>query len=83
MAQMTPQVLEVLDKALALSEEERGLVIARLNQSLGEEPAEEEVEEAWATEIQQRVDDVRSGRVKTIPSEEVFRELEEEFPDVK
>jgi putative addiction module component (TIGR02574 family) len=82
MAQMTPQVLEVLDKALALSVKERGLVINRLVESLDDEPVEEGVEEAWASEIQRRVDDVRSGRVKTIPSKQVFRELEEEFPDV-
>jgi putative addiction module component (TIGR02574 family) len=53
-----------------------------LVESLDDEPAEEGVEEAWAAEIQRRVDDVRSGRVKTIPSEQVFRELEEEIPDV-
>lgn len=83
MAQMTPQVLEVLDKALALSVKERGLLIDRLVESLDDESAEEGVEEAWAEEIKRRVDDVRLGRVKTIPSEQVFRELEEEFPDVE
>jgi len=83
MAQMSAQVLEVLDKALALSAEERGLLIDRLVESLDDEPAEEGVEAAWAEEIKRRVDDIRLGRVKTIPSEQVFRELEEEFPDVE
>jgi putative addiction module component (TIGR02574 family) len=83
MAQMTPQVLEVLDKALALSVEERGLLIDRLVESLDDEPVEEGVEEAWADEIRRRVDDVRLGRVKTIPGEQVLRELEEEFPDAE
>jgi len=50
---------------------------------LDDGPAEEGVDEAWAEEIKRRVDDIRSGRVKTIPSEQVFRELEEEFPDVE
>jgi putative addiction module component (TIGR02574 family) len=83
MAQMSAQGLEVLDKALALSVKERGLLIDRLVESLDDGPAEEGVEKAWADEIKRRVDDVRSGRVETIPSEQVFRELEEEFPDVE
>jgi putative addiction module component (TIGR02574 family) len=81
MAQMTPQVSELLEKALALSSEERGLLIDRLSASLDDEPAEEGVEAAWDEEIKRRVDDIRSGRVKTIPGEQVLREMAEEFPD--
>ncbi len=83
MAQMSAQVLEVLDKALALSVKERWLLIDRLVESLDDEAAEEGVEAAWADEIKRRVDDVRLGRVKTIPGEQVLRELEEEFPDAE
>jgi putative addiction module component (TIGR02574 family) len=75
MAQMSAQGLEVLDKALALSVKERGLLIDRLVESLDDGPAEEGVEEAWAEEIKRRVDDVRLGRVKTIPGEEVIGRL--------
>jgi len=81
MAQVTPQVSELLEKALALSTQERGLLIGKLIASLDEAPEEEGVEAAWDEEIKRRVDDVRSGRVKTIPGEQVFRELAEEFPD--
>jgi putative addiction module component (TIGR02574 family) len=75
MAQMTPQVSKLLEQALALSTRERGLVIDRLIESLDEEPAEEGVEEAWAKEIKSRVEDIRAGRVKMIPGEEVLRRL--------
>ena len=81
MAPMTPQVSELLERALALSSEERGMLIDRLVESLDDEPAEEGVEAAWDAEIKRRVEDVRSGRVKTIPGEQVLRELAEEFPD--
>ncbi|MGB7599359.1 MAG: addiction module protein [Candidatus Sulfotelmatobacter sp.] len=81
MAQMTPQVSELLKKALSLSTQERGLLIDRLVESLDDEPAVEGVEAAWDDEIKRRVDDIRSGRVKTIPGEEVLRELADEFPD--
>jgi len=81
MAQMTPRVSELLEKALTLSTQERGLLIDRLVETLDNEPAEEGVEAAWDEEIKRRVDDIRGGRVKTIPGEQVLRELAEEFPD--
>ena len=81
MAEMTPQVSEVLEKALALSTQERGLLIDHLIESLDEGPVEEGVEEAWGEEIKSRVDDIRSGKVKMIPGEQVLRELAQEFPD--
>ncbi len=81
MAEMTPQVSEVLEKALALSTQERGLLIDQLIESLDEGPVEEKVEEAWDEEIKSRVDDIRSGKVKMIAGEQVLRELAQEFPD--
>lgn len=81
MAQMTPQASEILEKALALSTEERGLLIDRLVESLDEGTAEEGVEAAWDEEIKRRIDDIRKGRVKTIPGEQVLCEMAEEFPD--
>jgi putative addiction module component (TIGR02574 family) len=75
MAQMPPQVSEVLEKALTLSPQERGLLIDRLVDSLDEGPAEEGVEEAWAEEIKRRVNDIRSGKVEMIPGGEVRRRL--------
>jgi putative addiction module component (TIGR02574 family) len=75
MAQMTPQISKVLEKALTLSNQDRGLLIGQLIESLDEGPAEEGVEEAWAKEIKRRLDDIRSGKVKMIPGEEVRRRL--------
>jgi putative addiction module component (TIGR02574 family) len=80
MAQIAPQVAELLEKALKLSTQERGLLASRLIESLDDEPIEEGVEAAWEEEIKQRVDDIRSGRVETIPGEQVLRELAAEFP---
>jgi putative addiction module component (TIGR02574 family) len=72
MAQMTPQVSELLEKAMALSSEERGLLIDRLVESLDDGPVDEGVEAAWDEEIKRRVEDIRSGRVKAIPGEQVI-----------
>jgi putative addiction module component (TIGR02574 family) len=51
--------------------------------SLDEAAPGEGVEAAWDDEIKRRVDDIRSGRVKTIPGEQVLQELADEFPDGK
>jgi putative addiction module component (TIGR02574 family) len=75
MAQMTPQVSKVLEKALSLSTQDRGLLIDRLIESLDDEPAEEGTEEAWAQETKRRVDEIRSGKGKMIPGEQVLREF--------
>ncbi len=79
MAQMTMQVSKVPEKALMLSTQERGMLIDRLIESLDEGPSEE----VWAGEIMRRVDDIRAGKIKTIPGEQVLRELAKEFPDEK
>ncbi len=81
MPHISPQAAEILDKALALSIEERGMLIDRLVESLDDVPAEAGAEEAWKEEIRRRVDEVRSGKVKLIPGEQVLRELADEFPD--
>jgi putative addiction module component (TIGR02574 family) len=80
MPQMNQKVAEVLDKALGLSSQERGLVIDRLIKSLDDVPPDKGVDEAWADEIKRRVGDIRTGKVKMIPGEPVLRELAKKFP---
>lgn len=76
MGQMTPQVAELLEKAMVLSTHERGQLIDRLIETLDDGPAEEGVEAAWKAEIKRRVEDIRSGRVKTVPAEQVLGRLQ-------
>jgi len=67
---------------MALPPEDRAAMASSLIESL-DEAVDEDVEAAWNEEIKRRVDDIRSGRVKTIPGEQVLRELAEEFPDAE
>jgi putative addiction module component (TIGR02574 family) len=83
MPRMTPEASEVLAKAMQLSSHERELLIDQLVESLDEEPAEPGAEEAWAQEIKRRVDEIRSGKVKMIPGEQVERELAARFRRVR
>jgi putative addiction module component (TIGR02574 family) len=75
MLQLTPRVSEVLEKALALSTQDRGLIIDRLIEILDDQPAEEGVEAAWSDEIKRRVEEIQSGKVEMIPGQEVDRRL--------
>jgi putative addiction module component (TIGR02574 family) len=64
---------QVLVRVLDLSTGDRGALIARLIDSLDDAPVEAGAEEAWAAEIKRRVDDLRSGKARLIPEEEVRR----------
>lgn len=57
--------------ALALPREERARLAQRLIESLDDDP---EVEEAWAIEIQRRLDSIDRGEVEMIPAEQVLAE---------
>ena len=83
MAPMSQKVAEVLDKAMALSSHERGFLIDRLVESLDDAPPDEGVDEAWANEIKRRVDEIRAGKVKMIPGEEMHQWLSERLRDAK
>jgi putative addiction module component (TIGR02574 family) len=64
-------VEQITDEVMALPSEARALLADRLVESL--DPAEDGyIHRLWVTETRRRLDDVRSGRVKTIPGEEAL-----------
>ncbi len=68
---MSMSIEQITDEVLALPSEARALLADRLVESL--DPAEDGyIHQLWATEVRRRLDDVRSGRVKTIPGEEAL-----------
>jgi putative addiction module component (TIGR02574 family) len=40
-------------------------------------PRQKEIDELWRIEIERRIDEVESGKVKTIPGDEVFAKIRE------
>jgi len=58
---------KLTEEALALSAESRALLADRLNESL-ETPFDEDLQALWAVEASRRRDEVRAGKVKTIPA---------------
>lgn len=67
---------ELYEAGLALPPSVRKDVAMRLLDSV-EGEGEAAVDEVWSVEIRSRVDDIVSGRVETIPGEQVFAELAE------
>lgn len=69
---MTREQLEA--EVLQLPVEERARLVESLIQSLDDDS---EHERLWAVEIERRWAEIRSGAVKTIPAEDVFRDAED------
>jgi putative addiction module component (TIGR02574 family) len=70
MAQMTPEVSKLLERALALSVEEQEALADSLISNLGGK-VDKGVQAAWEEEIAKRIAELDSGQVKTVPWEEV------------
>jgi len=70
MAQMTPEVSRLLERALALSPEEQEALADSLISSLGGK-VDKDLQAAWEAEIGKRVAELDSGKAKTTSWAEV------------
>lgn len=67
-------VEQIAEEALALPSESRALLADKLVESL-DTAALSRIDEAWLAEAKRRRDEVRSGKVKTIPGDEAFAKV--------
>jgi len=74
---MTSQTMDIMERAEMLPIDMKLELVDRLLESIS--PSQKEIDELWKIEIERRVEEVRSGKVKTIPGEQVFAEIEERF----
>ena len=70
---MPATIEQITHEALTLPESDRAHLAQTLLQSL--EPAEEGVEQAWASEVGRRLERVRAGAAQGRPADEVFRDI--------
>ena len=70
---MSPEVSDLLKRALSLPADERAALANALLDSL--EPAQESIEEAWDKEVAHRMKDLDAGRAVTVPWEELRQQL--------
>jgi putative addiction module component (TIGR02574 family) len=67
----------IIRDAEALPVEQRALVVESLLRSLN--PPDPEIDRKWADVAKRRLEELRSGRVKPVPGEEVFARIRERF----
>jgi len=68
---------DLIDEAISLPIEERALLVDSLLRSMN--PLSKENDRKWALEAKKRLEELRSGKVKTISGEEVFNKIWQRF----
>lgn len=72
---MSAAAKEIVEAALRLDPQVRAEVAEEILESLADSTYGE-LSPAWEAELDRRAEDIDKGRVKLIPAEEVFAELE-------
>ena len=73
---------QIVEKALALPKKARARLASQLIKSLDEDKdkiTRKEWNRAWKAELEKRIEDVRTGKVKTIPAHQVMAELRAKY----
>jgi putative addiction module component (TIGR02574 family) len=70
---MSPEVSDLLKRALTLPVEERVALAHTLLDSL--EGTDESVQKAWDEEVARRIEDLKAGKAVTVSWEQLHREL--------
>ncbi len=71
---MTAATTKLEEKLLSLPCEDRIYLVEKLLRSLNS-PSREEIDKAWAEESEKRIDELETGKVKTIPGEQAFQKI--------
>lgn len=72
---MSPEISDLLQRALALPIDERAALANTLLDSLEVTSESVSVQEAWDEEVARRIEDLKTGKAVTVPWEELHREL--------
>jgi putative addiction module component (TIGR02574 family) len=68
---------DLIAEAISLPVEEKAIVVDSILKSLN--PPAFDIDRKWATVARRRLSELRSGKVKAIPGEEVFSRIWERF----
>ena len=69
---MTMALKNIAETIVQLPPKDRVFLVERLLDSL----EDADIEQAWVEEAKRRRDEVRSGKVKRLPAEDVYRRIE-------
>jgi len=71
---MAREIDELLEKIRRLSQPDRDRLLRALLAEL-DGPSDPDADRAWLAEVQRRSAELDAGRVKTVPSEQVFERI--------
>jgi putative addiction module component (TIGR02574 family) len=70
---------ELIAEVISLPVEERAIVVDSILRSFN--PPEVTIDRQWIAEAERRLEEVRTGRVKTIPGDKVFAQIRKRFAE--
>ena len=70
---------ELIAEVISLPVEERAIVVDSILRSFN--PPEVNIDRQWIAEAERRLEEVRTGRVKTIPGDKVFAQIRKRFAE--
>jgi putative addiction module component (TIGR02574 family) len=74
MATKTNELISIVE---SLPIEIKTTLIEKLLNSL--HPSQKEIDELWTKEAERRVSEIKTGKVKAIPGDEVFKEIQKKY----
>lgn len=74
---MTTKERDLISLVESLPVEMKTKLVEKLLDSL--HPTQKEIDQLWEKEAERRVNEIKTGKVKTIPGEAVFQEIRDKF----
>ncbi|HQX56533.1 MAG TPA: addiction module protein [Pyrinomonadaceae bacterium] len=74
---MTTATMDIMERVESLPIDMKIELVDKILESLT--PNQKEIDELWKIEVERRIDDLESGKAKTIPGEQVFANIRERY----
>jgi len=74
---MTAKTKELISMLESLPVDVKTTLVEKILNSL--HPTQKEIDALWIKEAEKRVKEIKSGKVKTIPGDKVFKEIHEKY----
>ena len=74
---MTTKTKELISMVESLPVDIKTALVEKILNSL--HPSQKEIDALWAKEAEKRAKEIKTGKVKTIPGDKVFKEIQEKF----
>jgi len=71
------EIKKIIEEVISLPVEERALIADSILRSLN--PVESEIDKKWIKIAKDRLNDLRSGKIKSVPGDEVFNKIWKRF----